>query len=212
MVAGEQHRRYGAALPHFGPGILGVFQQAVPVALVLVALFLGQNSRLQAQHAVRHHQAGQFAAGEHVIANGDLLVAERFDHPLVDAFIVAADQRHRFVLRQPSGRRLIVGLARRREKHHMGLAASLGGALGLHGAQAVGDGLGVQHHAAAAAVGVVVGLLLLVAGIVTDLVAVGLEKPFGPRPAQDAGGKEAVAQFREQRDDVDAHGFTPCRR
>mgnify|MGYP007061162209 CR=1 FL=1 len=37
VVAGQQHRRDGLALPHFRAGELGVFQQAVPVAFVLIA-------------------------------------------------------------------------------------------------------------------------------------------------------------------------------
>ena len=44
VVPCQEHRRYGAALPHFGPGILRVFQQAVPVTFILVAFFLGQNA------------------------------------------------------------------------------------------------------------------------------------------------------------------------
>lgn len=42
VVALQQDRRYSTALPDLGPGVLGVLQQAVPVALLLVALLLGQ--------------------------------------------------------------------------------------------------------------------------------------------------------------------------
>ena len=75
---------------------------------------------------------------------------------------------------------------------------ALRGTLGLHGAQAVGNRLGVEHHAAAAAVGVVVGLLLLVFRIVADLVAVRLKQIFGAGAAQDAGREKAVAQLRKK--------------
>ena len=119
---------------------------------------------------------------------------------------MAADQRQGVIFCQAAGDVLVVGFPGGGQKYHVGPAAALGGALGLDLPQAVGDGLGVQHHAAAAAVGVVVGLLLLVFGVVPDLVAVGLEQMFGRRPPQYAGVQKTVAQFREQRHDVNAHG------
>ena len=42
--------------------------------------------------------------------------------------------------------------------------------------------------------------------------AVGLEQILGPGAAQDAGRKEAVAQFREQRYNINAHRLSPHRR
>ena len=103
-------------------------------------------------------------------------------------------------------------LAACRQEHDMRGRASLFRYLFLDGAQAVGDGLGIEHHAAAAAVGVVVGLLLLVFRIVADLVAVRLKQIFGAGAAQDAGREKAVAQLRKKRYNVNAHRFSPRRR
>ena len=98
------------------------------------------------------------------------------------------------------------------QKDDVRLRAALRSTLGLHGAQAVGNRLGVEYHAAAATVGVVVSLLLLVFRIVADLVAVRLKQIFGAGAAQDAGREKAVAQLRKKRYNVNAHRFSPRRR
>ena len=125
---------------------------------------------------------------------------------------MAADERNGVIGGQFTGLFLIVGAARGGQKNHMRLCPALRGALGLHSPQAVGDGLGVQHHAAAAAVGVVIGLLLLVFCVVADLVAVRLEQVFRAGAAQNAGREEAVAQLGKKRYDINAHLLSPHRR
>ena len=62
----------------------------------------------------------------------------------VDALIVAADQRHRVIAGQLAGLFLIVGAACGGQKDDVRLRAALRGTLGLHGAQAVGNRLGVE--------------------------------------------------------------------
>ena len=74
MVAPQQHSGHGAPLPDFRTGVLRVLQQTIPVAFLLIAFLLGQHTGLQPQHTVGHHQAGQLAAGEDVISNGDLFI------------------------------------------------------------------------------------------------------------------------------------------
>lgn len=129
MVAAQQHLGHGTAFPHLGAGVLGVFQQTVPVAFLLVALLLGQYAGLQAQHAVCHHKAGQLAAGQDIITNGDLLVRKSIDDTLVNALVVAADQRQVVVLCQALCVLLGVALPARRQEHDMRGGASLLGHL-----------------------------------------------------------------------------------
>ena len=205
VVAAQQNVGHGAALPDLGAGVLGVFQQAVPIALFLVALLLRQNAGLEAEDAVGHHEAGQLAAGEDIVADRDLFVRKRFNDALVDALIVAADQRQVIVLGQPAGVLLGVTLTARRQEHDMRGRASLFRHLFLDGAQAVGDGLGIEHHAAAAAIGVVVGLLLLVEGVIPDLMAVGLDVAAPGCAADDAGVQHLLAHLREKGHDVHTH-------
>ena len=119
VVAAQQHLRHGAAFPHLGAGVLGILQQAVPVAFFLVPLLLSQHAGLQAQHTVRHHKAGQLAAGEDVVTDGDLFIRKSIDHTLVDALIVAAYQCQVIVLGQPLCVFLGVALAACRQEHNM---------------------------------------------------------------------------------------------
>ena len=212
VVAAEQDGRHRPALPHLGAGVLGVLQKAVPVAFFLIALLLGQHAGLQAQDAVRHHQAGQLAAGEDIIPDGDLLVGKGLDHPLVDPLVVAADQQQAVVLGQAAGMGLGVALAPGRHKHDMRGGAALLRHLPPDVPDAVGDGLGVQDHPAAAPVGVVVGLLLAVEGVIPDLVAVGLDVPPPGGPAQDALVQHPLAHLREQGRNVHTHPHQPSSR
>lgn len=125
VVALQQDRRHSTALPDLGASVLGVLQQAVPVALLLVALLLGQNAGFQAEDAVCHHQAGQLAAGEDIIADGDLLIRKGIDHALINALIVAADQGQVVVLGQPPGVLLGIALPTCRQEYYMRRRPSL---------------------------------------------------------------------------------------
>ena len=95
-------------------------------------------------------------------------------------------------------------------KRNIGRTLLQGGAallrhLLLDGPDAVGDGLGVQHHPAAAPVGVVVGLLLAVEGVVPDLMAVGLDVAPLRRPAQDALIQHPLAHLGEKGRNIHTH-------
>ena len=62
---------------------------------------------------------------------------------------------------------------------------------------AIVNGLGVHHHAAAAAIRVIVRLFLLVQGVIPNLMAMRLNiAPLGG-PPDDALGEEAIAHLRE---------------
>ena len=175
------------------------------MAFLLVALRLGQNARLQAQHAVGHHQGGQLAAGEHIVPNADLLVGYFLNHPLVHPLVMAAHQQKPIVLRQALCLLLGIGLARRRKKNDPGPRAALLLCLAQHVHTAVINGLGIHHHAAAAAVGVVVHLALPVQRVIPDLVAMGLDQALAGRAPQNALVQHALAHLGEQGRHVDAH-------
>ena len=153
-------------MPLLGAGVLGVLQQAVPVALLLEALRVGEHPGHQPGHRVGHHHGGQLAAGEHEVADGDLLVHTLLNEPLVDALIVPAHQNQVVVIvPQAAG----VGL-------HEGFAGGghvdgMSRAEGVHNVlPALVEGVGLHDRAVAAAVGIVVHLLLLVEGVIPDLV------------------------------------------
>ena len=62
VVAGAEDGGNLPAVPLLGAGVLGVLQQAVPVALLLEALRVGEHPGYQPCHRVGHHHGGQLAA------------------------------------------------------------------------------------------------------------------------------------------------------
>ena len=146
-------------MPHLGPGVLGVFQKAVPVALVLKTLRVGQHPRHQAAHRVRHRHSGDLPPGEDEVANRDFLIHALVDKPLVHALIVAAYEDQAPLLPgQPPGVRLGEGFATGREKNGAGPGVRQGADVLPTPVQRVG----LEHRPPASAVGVVVHLLLLI--------------------------------------------------
>ena len=67
------------------------------------------------------------------------------------------------------------------------------------------QGIGLHHRAAAAAVGIVVHLHLLVGGIVTDLVGLNGHQTLRPGPADDGLAHHGLHRVREQGHDVNPH-------
>ena len=53
---------------------------------------MAEDAGQQADGGVDDYGGGQLAAGEHVVADGELVVAEELADALVDALIAAADQ------------------------------------------------------------------------------------------------------------------------
>ena len=92
VVAGAEDLRHGAAVPDRGAAVLGIFQKAVPVALLRKAFRIGQDPGQEPAHRVAHCHGSDLAAGEHEVAQGELFVHALVDKALVDALVVAADQ------------------------------------------------------------------------------------------------------------------------
>ena len=72
------------------------------------------------EHAVRHHQRGQLAAGEHIVPDADLLIGQGVDDALVHALVVAAHQQQALAARQFPALFLGEGGAAGREEHDVG--------------------------------------------------------------------------------------------
>ena len=110
-----------AAFPDGGAGVVGVVQQ-VPGAGA-EAVFVGaggvaQGARKQADDGVNKNHGGQFAAGEDEVAQADLLQAaagfiflEGIEDALVEAFVVAAEQKQAFGFGEVGAEGLGEGLA-----------------------------------------------------------------------------------------------------
>ena len=78
------------------------------MAFVLKALRIGKDTGHHAAHRVRHRHGGDLPAGEHKVAQRDLLVAALLNEALVDALVVAADQHQMVVVPQQPSRLVLV--------------------------------------------------------------------------------------------------------
>ena len=166
VVAAGEHLGYLHAVPLGGAGVLGVFQHAVPVALVLKTGVMGENPGDEAAHSVCHRHGGDLTAGEDKIPQGDLLVHIRVNEPLINALVVAAHQNQVIVLPgQTAGVLLGEGLAAGGEVDGVGAALALLADV----VPALVEGVCLENGPLAAAIGVIIHLLLLVFGVVPNL-------------------------------------------
>ena len=94
VMAGQQHVRHAAPLPFGGTGVVRIFQQTAARSFPRPRCRRRPSRRAAAARRVEQDQRGQFAAGQHVVADADLLHVARFDDALVDAFVAAAQQDH----------------------------------------------------------------------------------------------------------------------
>ena len=94
VMAGEQHIRHARPAPLGRAGIMRIFQQPGAEAFLLGARPGAHHARQQPHAGIEQHERRQLPAGEHVIADADLLDAADIEHPLVDALVPSADQPH----------------------------------------------------------------------------------------------------------------------
>ena len=162
--------------------------------------------QLAHQHVGDDHRR-QLAAGQHVAADRDLVVGEVLVHPLVEALVAAAEQRHVRLLGQLVGELVVEQPPGRREQHDpRPLPARVGGL------QRRVDDVDPQHHPGPAAVGRVVDL----PGAERRRVAVVEEPqlvPFADRVLNRALRLEPVEGLREEGEDVELQALSRgCRR
>ena len=67
MVAGKQDLGHFPAMPHGGAGILGVFQKAIEMALILETLRICQNAGHHAANCIGNCHGSDFTAGEYKV-------------------------------------------------------------------------------------------------------------------------------------------------
>ncbi len=157
-----------------------------------------QDARQQPRHRFGHHQRSHFAAREHVVPDGQLLVHQVLSHPLIDPFVPAADQDDVRKLRQLAGHVLREAAPGRIQEDHprVGTAHCLD-----RGCQ----GLGFENHPAPASEGRLIGHLVTPARKVAQVVDRDVDKAALPRPPDDGFAERALHHSGEERDDVDLH-------
>ena len=158
-----------------------------------------------AHDGVGHAGCGQFAAGEHEIADRNLLCDEVLTNAVVDALVVSTENNEVALHREAVGHGLVELFTVGRGENHFVIVA-----FGLERCDAVVDGLALHHHSRKAAIGIVVDAAMFVGGVVTQVVHMNFDQSFFLRSRQDGGVEEAVEHFGNYGDDVDAMPVKLC--
>ena len=205
MIARQQNLGHRHIPPNLRTGVLGIFQHAAPVALVLEAGGFGQHTGHHPADGVGDDHGSQLAAGEHKVTDGQLFVDAGIHEPPIYALVVAAHQNHVLPGQQFPGLCLIkpgTGGAHQDGVHLFVL---------LHVLQTAGQRLALHDHALTAAVRVIVGAAALVGGVVPDVVAANVDQSGFPAPADDALAEGMIHHFGEQGQNVNSHGAASLR-
>ena len=89
------------------------------------AFLAGQYALHHAADAVHQYQRPQLSAGQHIVPDGDLLIHDLIQHPLVYPLVVPAQQKKVFLFLQLPGMGLGKHLALGGKIDHIGLLADL---------------------------------------------------------------------------------------
>src|SRR5690606_29049537 len=166
VVARQKHVRDLLSLKLGRLRVDRLFEEAVPEGLVCNRLRIADDPRQQAGHGFDHHESRRLSAGEHVVADRNLLVDVGVDDPLVDPFVPPADQREVLQCGEPVDDRLIERDPRRAHQHPMRVGQRFEGG---------DERLDPHHHPGPAAVGRVVDLTVPTEPMAADVVDVDRE-------------------------------------
>jgi hypothetical protein len=199
MVAAAQDFGHLQAPKNSGAGVVGVFEQALMMALRLQGRGCANCAGQKANNAVDDRHGRQFAPSQNKITHRNLLVSQASD-ALIKTFVVAAEQNQLLVVPGPS---LQIRL-------HQGL--SLGSHQQNPPTSQDRDGLksgkhrfGLEHHARTAPVGKIIHFAVTIRGVIPGIVGVECGNT-GPKGAADHPKlPEGPKGLRQQTDNIQAH-------
>ena len=201
VIARQQHLGHRRAAKHLGPRVLRVLEQPPRERIARGRVLVAQHAGQQPRHRVGHHQRGQLAAGQHVVADGQLLVHELLAHPLVHALVAAADE-HQVRSRAPARARP-PGVKRRPAGIQQDHARRPSGARSASMAAASGSGFRIMPPPPPKGGSSVTRCRP--GGVVPEVVHADVhEAARAARPRIDSRERR-LEHPREQRDDVDPH-------
>ncbi len=177
-------------LPERRARILRVFKQAIGVAL-FVRRAIGKHPRQQACHGIYHHHRRQFAPGQHIVPDTQLIGNEGSTDTFIYAFVVPTHQHQTGQCRQ-----LCRVLLRKRhpigrEQHDRWRTVGIVGNR-EHPPDSRRQWHRLHHHTCPAPIGVIVGGLVFVGGIRPDIVQPDRQAMRLLCPLQDAFGQRTV--------------------
>src|SRR5712692_1399315 len=187
-----------------------------------------QRPRLQPRYRVHNQRRRQFAAGQHVIADGNFFGGEMLGDAFVHAFIPPAEQDDPFERRVSPRGLLPEKFPRRRKQNDRYVLRALWAFsarfffrdllrvlcalcvkfFSQQSLCSLEQRLGLQHHSFAAAKRTVVHGAVAVAREPAQIVHRDFYEPGRACPAHNPVTERALEKLRENRDDVEAHGIS----
>src|SRR3954464_12131065 len=199
VVAGEENAGNTLATEQRRPGVLGAFENWFGgERFAAVPLFVPEDAGNEPRDGVDDGEGGELTAGEHEVADRELLV-DVVAHPLVDALVAAAHEDELAPLRQLLRLGLVEPRSLRAEQDGDGARGPGAGGLDRRDQR-----LGFHHHPRSAAVGNVVGHPVLAFREVADVHHARLEEALLARLPEDALPERRLDHAREEREDRDA--------
>jgi hypothetical protein len=201
MMPGEQDGWYRSVVPDLGPGIVGVLQHTVPVALIDEAFGIGEDPRHQTADGIRHRQGRDFPAGKDEVSKGDLLIHTFVEKALIHALVVSADQDQPVIGGgEVLGVLLFEDATRRGEVDGVNPPARLSADV----IPTVVQRVCLHDSPLAPTVGVVVHLLLFISSVVSDLMTLNADEASLLGTAQDGFAEHVPYRVGEEGHDVNA--------
>src|SRR5712692_2728294 len=171
-----------------------------------------QRARLQPRDRVHNQRCGKFAAGQHVIADGNFFGGEMLGDAFVHAFIPPAEQDDPFERCVARRGFLPEKIHRRRKQNDRYVLRALWTLCVKFFFQqslcSLEQRLGLQHHSFAAAKRTVVHGAVAVAREPAQIVHRDFYEPGLACPAHNPVIERPLEKLRENRDDVEAHGIS----
>jgi hypothetical protein len=206
VVPAQEDRRYREIPEHWRLRELGVLEQS------LVVGFLGDrccidDSRHQARDGIDHDARGDLAAGQHVVADRDLLPIQNLDRAVVDPLVASADDRDPLTRRQLLGKGLVEEPTTRRHDED-----PRSGEFWSQGRLDCGDDWrGHHHHPGAATIGGAVDRAMTIVRPIADVVDVDLDDTAITGPPQNALVERTREYPGKEREDIESHEGVLCR-
>ena len=188
-----------------------------------------QNARNHAGNGVDHHHSREFSSGEHIVPDGYLIGNNRFKNPLIDPFIMTAEEdqillfcqffRHALVKMPPLGghidhTRSACHINARRFAGTPHLTGAPCADPFLHRHAGVVYRLCLHEHPGASSIGIVIHLFMLIHSIIPYVYRLQTDMPVLDRSSQDAGCETFRHHLWKQGQDMEmyaaAHEFPPA--
>jgi hypothetical protein len=173
--------------------------------------FISQSAREKADNGIEHEHGGEFAAAQNIIPDRDFLGGEVFGDALVDSFVTATNEDNAVQSSVAARGSLTEEFSRGGHENDGGfwirrsLVAGIPDTASEKRFDGVEKGLGLQHHAFAAAKRAIIDGAVAVLGKYAKVLYLDADDAGLARATKDSMVEWASKKFRKNRDKVEAH-------